>query len=177
MENFAEWLGVATDALVFGLIGTTMVVSLLGLIIPIFPGGVVMWLAGLAYGLYFGFGWVGWIIFAFMTMLMIAIGLADNVLMGAKAREQGASWWSIGLGLLGGLLGSLLIPPQPFGGFLMAPLTVFLVEYWRLKDHEKAWKVTRGLLIGFGQAFFVRFGLGVIMLVFWGIWVISKIPR
>ena len=133
-----------------------------------------MWLAGLAYGIYFDFGWVGWIVFILMTILMIAIGLADNVLMGAKAREQGASWWSIGLGLFAGLLGTLFFPP--FGGLLAAPLSVFLMEYRRLKDTEKAWNVTRGLLIGFGQSFVVRFGLGVIMLILWIIWVFSNRP-
>jgi len=177
MDGILEWAGLLTDAFVFGLIGTTMAVSQIGLIIPIFPGGVVMWLAGLAYGIYFGFGWVGWIIFALMSFVMIAIGLADNVLMGAKAREQGASWWSISLGLLGGVLGSILIPPQPFGGLLVAPLAVFLIEYRRLQDHEKAWKVTRGLLIGFGQSFVVRFVLGGVMLTLWIIWVLSSLPQ
>jgi uncharacterized protein len=75
----------------------TMLVGLFGLIIPIFPGNVVMWLAALVYGLVFGFGRLGGIIFGIITLLMFVAVLADNFLMGAKAREKvqpgGRSSW------------------------------------------------------------------------------------
>ena len=41
----------------------TMLFGLFGLVIPIFPGNVVMWLAALVYGLIFGFGKLGGVMF------------------------------------------------------------------------------------------------------------------
>jgi len=145
-----------------------MVFGLLGLIIPIFPGNVVMWVAALVYGLIFGFGRLGGIMFAIISLLMLAAVMADNVLMGAKAREKGASWGSILLALAAGVVFTFVFPP--IGGIIAAPLVLFLMEFQRLGDSSEATKVVKGLLTGWGLAFVVRFGLGVMMIVFWGIW-------
>lgn len=146
----------------------TMLFGLFGLIIPIFPGNVVMWLAALTYGLIFGFGRLGGAMFAIITLLMLAAVLADNVLMGAKAREKGADWGSIILALTAGVIGTMLLPPV--GGLIAAPLVLYLMELRRLGNAREAMTVVKALLIGWGLAFIVRFGLGVIMFSLWGIW-------
>ncbi len=146
----------------------TMSFGLLGLIIPIFPGNVVMWLATLVYGLVFGFGRLGGIIFTIITLLMLAAVAADNVLMGAKAREKGADWGSIILALIAGVIGTMIFPP--IGGIIAAPLVLYLAELQRRRDAEEAKAVVKALLTGWGLAFVVRFGLGVVMFGLWGIW-------
>jgi uncharacterized protein YqgC (DUF456 family) len=146
----------------------TMLVGLFGLIIPIFPGNVVMWLATLTYGLIFGFGKLGGIMFAIITLLMVAAVLADNVLMGAKAREKGADWGSIILALIAGVVGTMIFPP--IGGLIAAPLVLYLAELQRRRNAEEAQAVVKALLTGWGLAFIVRFGLGVVMFALWGIW-------
>jgi hypothetical protein len=40
-----------------------------------------------------------------MTVLMIAGSLIDNVIMGTRARQQGASWVAIGVALVAGRAG------------------------------------------------------------------------
>jgi uncharacterized protein YqgC (DUF456 family) len=149
----------------------TMLFGLFGLIIPIFPGNVVMWVAALLYGLIFDFGKLGGIIFAVITLLMLAAVLADNFMMGAKAREKGAAWASIILALLAGVVGTFVFPPV--GGIIAAPLVLFLMEFRRLGDSAEATEVVKALLIGWGLAFVVRFGLGVLMFGLWGIWALS----
>ena len=146
----------------------TMLVGLFGLIVPIFPGNVVMWLAALVYGLIFGFGRLGGILFAIITVLMLIAAAADNLLMGAKAREKGADWGSIILALIAGVVGTMIFPP--IGGLIAAPLVLYLAELQRRRDAEEAKKVVKALLIGWGLAFIVRFGLGVVMFALWGIW-------
>src|SRR3990172_1501820 len=125
-----------------------MLFGLFGLIIPIFPGNVVMWLAALVYGLVFGFGRLGGIIFAIITLLMFAAVLADNFLMGAKAREKGAAWSSIILALVAGIIGTIVIPP--IGGIIAAPLVLYLMEMQRLGNSDEAVNVVKALLIGWG---------------------------
>jgi uncharacterized protein YqgC (DUF456 family) len=150
------------------LIVLTMLVGLFGLIIPIFPGNVVMWLAALVYGLVFGFGRLGGIMFTIITLLMLVATTVDNVLMGAKAREKGASWGSIILALIAGVVGTMVFPP--IGGLIAAPLVLFLMEMQRLGDADEAMDVVKALLIGWGLAFVVRFSIGVLMFGLWGIW-------
>lgn len=155
-----------------GFIFVVMLVGLFGLVIPIFPGGVVIWLAALLYGLVHGFSTTGTVIFLLITLLMIAAALADNVLMNARALKEGASWWSVFFGITGGILGTIFFPP--FGGLLGAPLFLYGFEYLHHRDWRRALRVTRGLLIGWGWSFVARFGLGLLKIGLWAIWVWSN---
>ena len=145
-----------------------MLFGLFGLVIPIFPGNVVMWVAALIYGLVFGFGRLGTILFSIITLLMLVAVTVDNILMGAKAREKGASWRSIILALLAGVIFTIVFPP--IGGIIAAPLVLFLSEFQRRGSSTEATEVVKGLLIGLGLAFVARFLLGVMMLSIWGLW-------
>lgn len=161
------WLETTIHILTF----LTMLFGLFGLIIPIFPGNVIMWIATLVYGLTFGFGRLGGFLFAIITLLMFVAISADNVLMGAKAREKGADWGSILLALIAGVIGTMLFPP--IGGLIMAPLVLYLMELRRLGGNaDEAKIVVKALLTGWGLAFVVRFGLGLVMFGLWGTWVI-----
>ena len=82
-----------------------MVVGLVLLIIPIFPGITVIWLAALLYGIVTGFDTLGIVILVLITLGMIAGVTVDNVLMGAGARQGGASWLTIGVALFAGIAG------------------------------------------------------------------------
>ena len=159
-----DWLETSSTFIILAV----MLLGLLGLVIPIFPGGVIIWLAALAYGLLNGFGTAGTIIFVIITLLMIASVVADNLLMGASARKEGASWWSIFIALAAGVLVTLMAPP--FGGLVAAPIALYLAEYIRRRDSDQALQVTRGLLVGCGWAFFVRFGLGMLKIALWAVW-------
>ncbi len=72
----------------------TLTVMLVGLLVlPLLPGLVIIWVAALGYGLAAGFGTLGWIMFAILTVLMLAGTVVDNVLMGRSAHKEGAPWW------------------------------------------------------------------------------------
>ncbi|MCH7662422.1 MAG: DUF456 domain-containing protein [Chloroflexi bacterium] len=155
--------------LINGILFVVMLVGLFGLIIPIFPGGVVIWLASLVYGLLRGFEGVGIGIFALITIFMIIGSVADNIVMGKVARDKGASWIAIALGLIAGISGTILFPP--FGGIFGAPVVLFFVEFIRLTNFKKAASITGGLIIGWGWSVVIRFVLGVGMIIMWGFWV------
>src|SRR5690606_32062076 len=109
-----------------------MLFGLFSLFIPVLPGLVIIWVPALVYGIVTGFNTVSGILFVIMTVLMLIGNVVDNVIMGAKARKQGASWIAIGVALLAGVLGSLIFPP--FGGLIAAQLGLFAVEFYRLGD-------------------------------------------
>jgi uncharacterized protein YqgC (DUF456 family) len=158
------WFDIST----FGVVQLAMLIGLFGLIVPIFPGIVIMWLAALGYGLVSGFSTLGIVLFVLITLLAVVGGLADNVLMGAGARKGGASWLSIGAALVAGILGTILFPPV--GGLIAAPLAVLLIEYNRYRDWDKAWRAIKGLAAGWGLSFIVRFAIGFMMMALWWIW-------
>jgi len=150
------------------LIGLTMLVGLFGLLVPIFPGLVVMWLAALGYGIMAGFNTAGIVLFVLITLLAIGGSLIDNVLMAAGGRMGGAAWVTIIVALVAGIGGTILLPP--FGGIIAAPLSILLLEYLRLKDLKKAWRAFTGLTLGWGLSFAARFALGALIFVLWIIW-------
>ena len=156
------------DVSIFGLVQLFMLIGLFGLLVPIFPGTVVMWLSALGYGIITGFSTLGIVLFVLITLLMLASIVVDEILIGYGARRGGASWLSIGVALVAGVAGTLLFPP--FGGVIAAPLSVLLLEYWRLRDWPKAWRAIRGLAIGWGSSFVVRFGIGLLMMGLWWLW-------
>lgn len=154
---------------VFGLTQLFVLVGLFGLVVPLFPGIIVIWLATLGYGIMNGFGTAGVIFFVILTLLMITGEVIDNVMMGVGARKGGAAWVNIIAALVAGVVGTLLFPP--IGGVIAAPLVVLLLEYRRAGNMEKAIQALRGLATGWGLSFLVRFGIGVLMMFVWWLWV------
>lgn len=150
------------------LVGLTMVVGWLSLFIVIVPGLVIMWVGALGYGIATGFGTTGWIIFAVMTVLMVVGSLIDNFLMGASARQKGASWWSLGAAWVGAIIGTIVLPP--IGGLIFALLALFIVEYFRLKDTRQAFDSSTSLATGCGWSVGVRLAIGFVMLILWVLW-------
>ena len=157
---------------IIGITIFAMLVGLVGLVVPLFPGIVVIWLAALGYGIVVGFNTLGIVLFVVITILMLAGTLVDNVLMGVGARQGGASWLSLGAALVAGVAGTLLFPPV--GGLIATPLVVLLIEYLRSHDWSKTWIAVRGLAVGWGLSFVARFIIGLVMVLLWGVWVWLK---
>ena len=145
-----------------------MLVSLVGVFIPLIPALNIIWLASLIYGILTGFTWVSIVLMVLLTILMVLGNLADNFLMGAKAKQRGASWWSLGAALVAAILFSILLPP--FGGVVAAVLTLFGVEMLRLKDWKGAFESAKGVVVGFGWAVLARLAIGLVMIGLWLAW-------
>lgn len=158
------WFQIFTETLILFL----LIVGTAGLIIPVFPGLIINWLALAFYGVVTGFDTKGWIIFVLATILMIFGNVIDNIMMGKKARESGASWFSIGTGYVASIGVSLVF--SPVVGLATAPASVFLVELIRLKSLRKAFKVAWSLMVGWGWSIAIRITIGVVMIGLWMIW-------
>jgi uncharacterized protein len=142
-----------------------MLVGLFGLIIPILPGLVIIWIAALGYGVFAGFDTLGWIMFAVISMLMITGELAEHVLMGTRAHKEGAPWWVVLIALAAAIAGIFVVPI--LGGILAGMLALFGIEWLRSKEAKKALASIRGLLIGFTLGFAARFAAGLAMIGSW----------
>ena len=149
-----------------------MLVGLVGLLIPIFPGLTVMWLATLIYALVLASNgsmtWFRWVLFAIITLLMIAGNIVDNIIIAGRVREEKVPWGSIIFGYLAGIIASIFF--TPLIGILAAPAGLFGAEYLRLRDPRVAFISTRAWMTGWGITIAVRVAIGVFMIGLWVIW-------
>jgi uncharacterized protein len=153
---------------------TFMMAGLIGLIVPVFPGLTVIWLAALVYAIFTGLNAWGWVVLVLITLLMIAGSLIDNVLMGRGALKTGATGWTLAMGWIGGLAGSILLPP--LGGIPGAILAVFLYDFLKNNDWRRSLQMTKSVALGWGWAFVIRLAMGIVMIGLWLIWSLSSLP-
>jgi uncharacterized protein YqgC (DUF456 family) len=147
-----------------------MLFSLFGLILPIYPGLVVIWLMALIEGLLNRrFDLQGMLLFGLITLLMITGSVIDNVIIAARTRQQGASWLSLFLSFAVGVIVSLIF--TPLLGLPATLLALFLAEYVRSsRDAGQAWMRFKAMLGGWGLAQGVRFLIGLGMILLWVLW-------
>ena len=151
------------------LVGMAMLAGLAGALIPWFPDILLIWGAGLVYGILVGWGtWGPWL-FALMTVAALVGFVAEVAVSAAGARVGGASGWGILAGLVLAVLG--LIVFSPLGALIGLALGMLLVEGWRQHNLRKAAAATLGAVNGWGASFLVKFSLSLWMVLLWGVWV------
>lgn len=166
--EFSQFLFVILDLLTLAV----MLIGLVGLIMPVFPGLVVMWLATVVYALLQNgagamTGW-DWFLFALITILMIAGSIIDNIIIARKMRDHFIPWSSILFAFAASIVSSIFF--TPIIGLAAAPFALFLAELRRLKNHDEAITSTKAYMIGWGWAFGARVLIGFVMIGFWMLW-------
>jgi len=149
-----------------------MLVGLFGLIVPVFPGLTVMWLAALVYALVQSasglMAWVDWLSFAIITLFMIGGNIVDNIIIASKMRGHEIPWKTIILCYIVGIVVSLFF--TPLAGLVASPLALLGLEYLRFRDKKLAFESAKVFMIGWGASFAARFGIGILMVIFWMLW-------
>jgi hypothetical protein len=166
------WLQLALQVALETLTLFVLLVGLLGLIVPVFPGLTIMWLGTLVYALIQNAadkmtGW-DWFLFALITLLMIAGNIADNLIIARKMRDKYVPWSSILFAFAASIIASIFF--TPLIGLVAAPVGLFLAEGRRLRDRDAAIESTKAYMIGWGWAFGARFLIGILMIGFWMLW-------
>ena len=155
------------------LIGSAMLVGLVGTVLPALPDIPLIWLAALGYG--FLVEWADPSLGYFIAISVLGLlGVVTELwVSGLGAKAGGASL----LGVLGGFaLGALgLFTAGPVGAVIGLLVGTFAVEYFRDRDHQRASKATLGLGLGCTASVLVKFGLGLVMVFLWVIWLIAVI--
>jgi uncharacterized protein len=151
---------------------SVLIVGLLGLLIPVFPALVVMWLATLIYALIENaagrMAWIDWLLFALITALMLFGSVIDNIIIARKMRGQSIPWGSIAMAFLAGIIASVFL--TPLIGMVASPLSLFGVEYLRLHDRKLAFTSAKTYMIAWGWSFAAVFGVGILMIILWLLW-------
>ncbi len=149
-----------------------LLVGWLGILVPVFPGLLIMWLGTLFYALVQSdagrMDWLSWTWFAIITVLMLLGSVIDNIIIARKMRGRAIPWTSIALAFLAGLVGSVFL--TPLIGLLAAPLTLFVVEAIRLHSRRLGFGSAKAYMIAWGWSFAAVFAVGFLIIAVWLIW-------
>ena len=107
-------------------------------------------------------------VFTLITLLMIGGNIVDNIIIAKHVRDKNVPWSSILWAFAAGIVVSLFF--TPIAGMIASPVGLYLAEWRRLKDKQTALANTKAWMTGWGWSLAARFGIGVIMIVFWGLW-------
>jgi uncharacterized protein YqgC (DUF456 family) len=142
-----------------------MTLGLVGVLIPLVPGPLLIWLAAVGYFLIRDLTWQSGVVLAVLTALMIAGSSTGLWLSSAGARRSGASGCAIAAAAVAGLIGFLLF--NVVGAILLPTATVLAIEFMRLRDIGQAGRVGRSYLIGWLLSSGAELLLAFLMVVLW----------
>ncbi len=159
-----------------------MLIGLAGLIVPVFPGLFIMWLATLFYALLESasghMAWFDWALFAVITILMIMGSVIDNIIIAHRMRGKDIPWFSIVLAYIGGLVGTVVFAGlatvfTPLIGIVASLTTLLAAEWLRLHHFGAAFASARSYMIAWGWSYAAVFGVGVLMILVWLLWAMA----
>ena len=155
------------NSIVLVLTGIIMLVGLIGIVLPIIPGTVLIFVAALLYALVERFQAVGWPTLLVLGLLTILATSADIWASSIGAKVGGASGWSVVVGLLAGLAGFVVFSLP--GAIIGAILGVLITEIIRVGDWRQALKAGSGWIVGWilSTVFQLIIGLTMVAIFVW----------
>lgn len=147
------------------LVGLVMVAGLVGIVLPVLPGLLMMWAAGLWWTIADGGGVTRWVVLGVLTVLLALGTVAKYVLPARSAAARGAPVSTLVVGALAAVVGFFVIPVV---GLLVGGVAgIYLAEYTRLRDGGRAWASTRAALVAIGIGVLIELTAGVLMFATW----------
>lgn len=138
-------------------------VSFLGIVLPIIPGLLFIWLGFITYHFLIDAEQLG--LFFWLTMLLFTVVIlgADFLINVYFVDQFGGSKWSKWGALIGMIIGVFVYPPI---GIIVLPLvTVLLIELMLRKTFKQAMLVALGTIAGFLSSAVAKVFLQIVMIV------------
>jgi hypothetical protein len=163
----------STQIIVLTLTLLVMLVGLIGIVLPVIPGTILIFLAALVYALLERFQTIGWPTLLVLGLFTVLATTADLWASSIGAKVGGASLWSVLVGLIGGLVGFVAFSLP--GAILGAILGVLLTEIIRVGDWRQALKAGSGWAIGWVLSTVFQLGIGLVMVAIF-VWQVAQGP-
>jgi uncharacterized protein YqgC (DUF456 family) len=147
-----------------GVLVVVMLIGLVGVVVPIFPGLILVMGAGVVWALDVG-GTTAWIVVVAMIAVGVAGYVASSVLPARRAATSGAPGWVVLAGIVGMVVGFFAIPVV--GALIGFPAGVFVAELARHRQPGPAWRSTWEALKSVGLGIAIQLVAGVAMIAIW----------
>ncbi|MEW8964285.1 DUF456 domain-containing protein [Staphylococcus arlettae] len=129
------------------LIIASFVLAFIGLIKPIIPSVLVLWVGFLIYQFGFHNGNLSWVFYVSLVLLTIFILLADFIMNQYFVNKFGGSKLSEYAAFIGVIIGCFVFPP--FGILIIPFLAVLIVELIQEPNFKKALRASYGSIVAF----------------------------
>ncbi|MFO3687740.1 DUF456 domain-containing protein [Staphylococcus felis] len=146
------------------LIIISFVIAFIGLIKPVIPSVLFVWIGFLIYDLGINHGTLSWIFWIAMILLTAFIFISDLMMNRFFVQRFGGSKQGEWAALVGVIIGSFVIPP--FGVIVVPFILVFVVEMIQKQDIPFALKASVGSLVAFFSSVFAQ-GLVMLLMIIW----------
>ncbi|ASK61402.1 hypothetical protein CFK37_04040 [Virgibacillus phasianinus] len=151
------------DILIWIIIIALFIASFIGIIYPIIPSPLVIWIGYLLY--HFGIdrtelGMFFWISMVILTVILI---VSDIIANSYFVKKFGGSKWGERAAGIAVIVGSFIIPP--FGILIVPFVTVLVVEMIQKRSMKEAFRASIGSLIGFLSGAVAKVMIQAIMIV------------
>jgi uncharacterized protein len=144
-----------------------MSIGMVGVIVPMLPGLLLVWIATAGSLLLQGTDAVGWSVVALLTVFLLAGTAATIVLPARQGMQSGTARSSFGYAALGAFVGFFVVPVL---GLVIGGLAGLL---WGERQQRGGWEPalasTGRVLRAYGVGLLVELGLGLTMIVTWAV--------
>jgi uncharacterized protein len=151
------------DIILWIIIIACFIFSFVGLIYPIIPSVLVIWVGILLYHFGINSNELSWISFTMLVILTCFLFLADYLANLHFVDKAGGSKWGMRAATIGLIIGSFIIPP--FGVIIVPFALVLITEMMQKKPFQESIKVAFATLIAFLSGTFAKAIIQLIMVV------------
>ncbi|WP_096438566.1 DUF456 domain-containing protein [Alteribacter populi] len=149
------------DFLIWVVIVVFFLLSFVGLVYPVIPGILMIWLGFLTYNfLIESLGFWAW---GSLLVLTIFVFVADFIANFYFVQKSGGSKWGGRMAVIGIVIGAFVLPP--FGVILVPFVLVFLTEYLQSQNIKLAIKIGTGTIFAFLSSTFAKLIIQLIIIV------------
>ncbi|MEQ6377918.1 DUF456 domain-containing protein [Bacillaceae bacterium S4-13-56] len=151
------------DIIIWILVIAAFLLSFVGIIFPLVPGTIMLWVGFLLYAFFIGTEALSTFFWISMVILTIVLFASDIVANSYFVKKYGGTKWGERAAAIGVIVGSFVIPP--FGILIVPFIAVFVVELIQKRTTTEAWKASLGSLMGFLGSSFAKVIIQLIMII------------
>ena len=158
------------DILFWIIIIACFIFSFVGLVYPIIPSVLLIWVGVVLYHFGINSTALTWITWTMLVLLTVFLFLADYLANLHFVDKAGGSKWGMRAATIGLIVGSFVIPP--FGVIIVPFALVLIAEMMQKKTFQESSKVAFATLIAFFSGTFAK---AIIQLIMIGVFVFGVI--
>ncbi len=141
-----------------------MVVGLIGVVLPVLPGLLLVWVGVLLWTLAEDAGAAWWVLGVVTALYAVGV-VVEYMVPGQRMRRAGVRTGTLVLAVLLAIVLGILIPVV--GALLGFPLGIYLVQRARRGSHEEAVRATGHALRAIGLNIVIELGTALLMITTW----------
>ncbi|MEN2768765.1 DUF456 domain-containing protein [Ornithinibacillus xuwenensis] len=158
------------DIIIWVIIVALFILSFVGVIYPIIPSVVLIWVGFLLYQFGINGDELGFIFWTIMIVFTIVLFVADILANSYFVRKFGGSKWGERGAAIAVIIGSFIIPP--FGIIVIPFIAVLVIEVLQKRTFQEAFKASIGSLLGFLSGTFAKIFVQIVMIILFVITII-----